>query len=91
MVLRFAGHAALRLALSGRDVHLTPENRVHPARSRMIVEDDRREHVSMLRHSHGRHLLRHRLVEHFVDPARAVEKGEFGVQVQVNEFRHDEF
>jgi hypothetical protein len=35
-----------------------------------------------------RHLQLDSLIEELVDPARAVQQRELGVQMQVNEFRH---
>ena len=89
MVLRLAGHAALVAPIAGRDIDLAPEDRVQPAGPRVVVEDHRREHVAVLGDGDRRHLQRDRLIEQFVDPARAVEQRELGVEVKVNELRHD--
>jgi hypothetical protein len=52
------------------------------------MKDYGREHVAMLGNRNRRHLQLHRTVEHFVDPARAVEQGVFGMQVEVDEVGH---
>ena len=88
VVLRRPRVAALVETAAGRNVHLAAENRVQPARARMVVEDHRREHVPVLGDREPRHLQPGRLIEHFVDAARAVEQRELGVQVQVDEFSH---
>ena len=58
-----------------------------PALARLVVEDDRREHVAVLGDRHRRHLQLDRLVEQLLDPARAVEQRELGVEVEVDEVR----
>ena len=57
-----------------------------PALARVIVEDDRREHVAVLGDGERRHLQLDRLVEQLVDAARAVEQRELGVQMKMDEF-----
>jgi hypothetical protein len=42
----------------------------------------------MLGDRHGRHLQLGSAIEQFADPAGAIEQGELGVQVQVDELRH---
>ncbi len=59
-----------------------------PALARLVVEDDRREHVAVLGDRQRRHLQLDRLVEQLLDPARAVEQRVLGVQVQVDELSH---
>ena len=88
MVLRLAGIAALGAPVAGRDVDLAAENRIQPARPRMVVEDHRREQVAVLGDGNRRHLQLDRLIEHLVDAARAVEQRVLGVQMEVDEFRH---
>ena len=67
---------ALLVAAAGRDVHLAPEDRLHAARARVVVEHDRGEHVAVLGHRNGRHLQLLHLIQQLVDPARAVEQRE---------------
>ncbi len=86
VILCRAGHAAAILPIAGRHVHLASENRVQPACARVVVEDHRREHVPVLGDRDRRHLQLDGLIEQFVDPARAVEQRELGVQVKVDEF-----
>ena len=88
MIRRFAGIAVLVMAAARRHVDFAAENRLDAALPRVIVKDDRREHVPVLGHRDRRHLQSHGLLEHFVDAARAVEQGELSVQVQVDEFGH---
>ena len=59
-----------------------------PAVARVVVEDDRREHVAVLGDRERRHLQLDRFVEQLVDAAGAVEERELGVQVEVDEVRH---
>ena len=88
VILRLTRIAALRVAAARRHVHFAPEDGIQSARSRMIVKDDRREHVPVLGHRNRRHLQLHRLIEQFVDSARAVEQRKLGVQMEMDEFRH---
>ena len=74
MVRGLAGRAALRPPVARRDVDLAAEDRVDAALARLIVEDDRREHVAMFGNRHRRHLELDRLVEQFFDPAGPVEQ-----------------
>ena len=53
-----AASAALREPAARRDVDLAAENRLDPARTRVIVKDDGREEVAVLGDRHRRHLLR---------------------------------
>src|SRR5688500_795437 len=79
---------ALRSALlepaAGRDVDFAPEDRLEPAIARVVVEDDRREQVAMLGHRERRHLEPDRLVQQLVDPARAVEERELGMNMEMD-------
>ena len=59
-----------------------------PALARLVVEDDRREHVAVLGDRHRRHLQLHRLVEQLLDPAGAVEQRVLGVQMEMDEVGH---
>ena len=68
-----------------RDVDLAAEDRLQPAIARVVVEDDRREHVAVLGDRERRHLQLDRFVEQLVDAAGAVEQRELGVQVKMNE------
>ncbi len=68
-----------------RDVDLAAENRLQSAVARVIVEDDRREHVAVLGDGERRHLQLDRLVEQLVDAAGAVEQRELGVQMKMDE------
>ncbi len=88
VILRLARIPALREPAAGCDVHLAPENRIEPARTRVVVKDHRRKQVAVLRDRNRRHLQPDGLVEQFVDPARAVEQRVFGVEVEVNELGH---
>ncbi len=88
VVLRLAGIAALGPPVSRSHVDLAPENRLDAARAGVVVEDHRRKQVAVLGHGEGRHLQLHRLIEHFIDPARAVEQRVFGVQVKMNEVHY---
>ena len=88
MVVGLGRGAALLEPAAGRHVHLAPENRLHTACARVVVEHDRREHVAVLRHGHGRHLQLPDLIQQLIDPARAIEQRELGVQVKVDEFGH---
>ena len=74
VVGRLAGRPALRAPVAGRDVDLAAEDRVDPALARLVVEDDRREHVAVLGDRHRRHLQLDRVVEQLLDAARAVEQ-----------------
>ena len=56
------------------DVDLAAQDGLQPALPRVIVKDDRGEHVAVLGHGQRRHLQLHRFVEQFVDPAGAVEQ-----------------
>ena len=85
-----ARRAALRPPVPGRDVDLAAEDRIDPALARLVVEHDRREHVAVLGDRRRRHLQLDALVEQLLDPAGAVEQREFGVQVEMDEFRHCE-
>ena len=76
-------------AIARRDVDLAAEDRIDAALARLVVEDDRREHVAVLGDRQRRHLQLDRLVEQFVDAAGAVEQRELGVQVKVDELGHD--
>ena len=88
VVRRFARAAVLAQAAARRHVHLAAQDRVDAALPRMVVEDHRREHVPVFRDRHRRHLQRHRLVQHLVDAARAVQQRELGVQVKMDELSH---
>ena len=88
VVRRLARRAALGAPIARRDVDLAAEDRVDPALARLVVEDDRREHVAVLGDRHRRHLQLDRLVEQFFDPAGAVEQRVLGVQMQVDEVGH---
>ena len=59
-----------------------------PALARLVVEDDRREHVAVLGDGHRRHLQLDRLVEQLLDAAGAVEQRELGVQMKMDEVAH---
>ena len=85
MIGRLAGRPALRAPVARRDVDLAAENRVDAALARLIVKDDRREHVAVLGDRERRHLQLDRAVEQLLDPAGAVEERILGVQVQVDE------
>jgi hypothetical protein len=69
-----------------RDVDLAAKNRLDAALARVVVKDDRREHVAVLGDRQRRHLELDRFVQQLVDPAGAVEKRKLGVKVKVNEF-----
>ena len=73
VVVRIAVRAAFRVPAARRDVDLAAENRLHSALLRVIVKDDRREHVAMLGHRKRRHLEPGRLVEQLVDATCPVE------------------
>ena len=85
MVRRLPYSAALRQPAAGRDIDLAAENRLHPTLLGVVVEDHRREHVAVLGDGQRRHLQPGRLVQQFVDPARAVEQRKLGVKMKVNE------
>ena len=78
---------ALVEAAARRDVDLAAEDRLQAAVLRVVVEDDRREHVAVLGHGERRHLQLDRFVEQLVDAAGAVEQRELGVQVEMDELR----
>ena len=88
MIRGLAGRAALRAPIAGRDVDLAAEDRLDALLLRLIVEDDRREHVAVLGDRERRHLQARRLLQQLVDAAGAVEQRIFGVQVQVDEITH---
>ena len=88
VVVVLADRPAAIVPAARRDVHLAAENRLHASRPRVVVEGDRREHVPVLGHRHGRHAERLHLIEQLVDAARAVEQRVFRVKVQVNELAH---
>jgi hypothetical protein len=73
--------SALFEAAALGDVDLAAEDRLEAAFPCVVVKDDRREHVAVLRDSERRHLQFDRFVEEFVDPAGAVEQREFSVKV----------
>ncbi len=81
MVRRFAGRSALGPAVAGRHVHFTSENRVDAPLARLIVKDDRREHVAVLGNGERRHLELDGTVHQLLDAAGAVEERVLGVQV----------
>ena len=88
VVRRLAGCSALRPPIARSNVHLTAENRIDSPLPRLIVKDDRREHVAVLGNRERRHLELHRAVEELLDAARAVEQRVLGVQVQMDEISH---
>src|SRR5258708_2385055 len=88
MIRCLSGISALRQPAARRYVHLAPQNRLQPARPRVVVKDHRREHVPVLGHADRRHIQRLGLIEQLVDPARAVEQRELRVEMKVNEFGH---
>ena len=87
MIRGLARRPALVAAIARRDVDLAAEDRVDAALPRRIVKDDGREHVAVLGDGQGRHLELLRLVEQLVDAAGAVQQGELGVEMQMDEFR----
>ena len=71
--------------VAGRHVDFAAENRVDAALARLIVKDDRREHVAVLGDGERRHLQLDRAVEQLLDAAGAVEQRVLRVQVKVDE------
>lgn len=65
-------------------------NRLDPLLAGLVVEDDGREQVPVLGDRHGGDLPAGRLLEQFVNPARAVEQRVLGVEMKVNELSHRE-
>jgi hypothetical protein len=84
----FSGRAAPGPAVARRDVHLASDDGLDPAFPRLVVKDDRREHVAVLGDSERRHLQFHRTVEQFLDPARAVQQRVLRMKMQMNEISH---
>ena len=91
VVRRLARVPALDVAAARRHVHLAPEDRLHTALPCVIVENDRRKHIPVLGHRHGRHLQPGSLIEQLVDAARAVEQRILGVEMKMNELGHWRF
>jgi formate C-acetyltransferase len=89
MIRRLPGVSAFGPPVARRHVDLATQNRPHAPRTRMVVEDDRREHVPVLGDGDRRHVQLRRLVQHLVDAAGAVEERKLGVKMQVNEIGHD--
>ena len=85
-MVRLGLRAALVEPAALRDVDLAAEDRLQPALARVVVEDDRREHVAVLGDRQRRHLQLDRFVEQLVDAAGAVEQRELGVQMEMDEF-----
>jgi hypothetical protein len=79
MVRRLTYIAAFRQAASRRDVDLAPQDRLDPSLFRVVVKDDRREHVAVLGNGKRRHLEPGRLIEQFVDTAGTVEQRKLSV------------
>src|SRR5258705_9049019 len=88
MVGGLAGRAAFRAPVARGDVYLAAQDRIDPALARLVVEDDRREHVAMLGDGHRRHLQFDRPVEQLFDPAGAVEERILGMEVKMDEIAH---
>src|SRR2546422_2736933 len=88
MIRRLPRIPALVTAIARRDVHLTPENRLHALLAGLIVEHHRRKEVPVLGDRNRRHLQLRCVVQQLVDAARAVEQRELGVEMQMNEFGH---
>ena len=75
---------------AGRDVQLDPDDRLDARRPALQVELHRAVHHAVVREGDGRHLHLHGITDHVLDLGRAVEQGELGVVVQVDERgRHD--
>src|ERR1700704_5065594 len=89
MILRGAGVPAPVLPAARRDIHLAPEDRIQAAVARVVVKDHRREQVAVLGDRNRRHLQRDGLIEDLVNPARAVEEGKLGMEMEMNELSHD--
>ena len=85
VVRRFPGRTALRAPIARRDVDLAAENRVDAPLARLVVKDDRREHVAVLGDRERRHLQLDRAVEQLLDAAGAVEERVLRVQMQMDE------
>ncbi len=85
---RLARRAALRPAIARGDIDFAAENRVDAALARLVVKDDRREHVAVLGNRERRHLQLDRAVEQLLDAAGTVEQRVLRVQVQVDELGH---
>ena len=78
-VIRLGLRSRLVEAAPLRDVDLAAENRLQSAIARVVVEDDRRKQVAVLRHRERRHLQLDGFIQQLVDAARAIEEREFGV------------
>ena len=85
VIRRLPRRAALGPPVARRHVDFAAEDRIDPALACLIVEDHRREHVPVLGDRHRRHLQLDRLVEQLLDPARAVEEGVLGMQMEMHE------
>ena len=88
MIRRLARLPAPVVAVAGCDVHLAADDRLDAPQARRVVEGDGGKEIAMLGHRHRRHLQLGHAVEHLADPAGAIEEGELGVQVEVNEIGH---
>ncbi len=84
----FPRRPALRAPVTRSHIDFAAENRVDATLARLVVKDDRREHVAVLGDRHRRHLQLDRFVEQLLDPAGAVEQRVFRVQVQMDEVGH---
>jgi hypothetical protein len=61
--------------------------RAYASAPAVVVEDHRRKQVAVLGDGNRRHLQLHRLIEHFIDPARAIEQRILGVQMKMERIR----
>jgi hypothetical protein len=72
-------------AVSGRDVRFHPDDRLQPFLRRHLVEIPRAEHAAVIGEREPRHLVLFRLAHEVRQAVRAVEEGELGVGVKVDE------
>jgi hypothetical protein len=76
-IRRFPGGAILNPPIARRDVDFAPQDWIDSSLSSLIVEGDRREHVSVLGNRERGHLEPHGAVEQFLDATRAIEQRVF--------------
>ncbi len=88
VVRRLPRRTAFRSTIARRDVDLAAENRVDAPLPRLVVKDDRREHVAVLGDGERRHVQLNRAVEQLFDAAGAVEERVLRVQMQMDELGH---
>ena len=88
-VVRPAGSRITVLVIRLRDVHFAADDRLHAGFLRGFIEAHRPEKIPMIRDRHGGHLEFCGLLDERVVAAGAVKQTEAGVEMEMNEIRHD--